>query len=197
MQHGALLVCTLALLVGGAAGGYYGALAASGAAPTSVAADAQPAAPARPVVEGRAGGPYAALPAAAPLGWSELLAPGSVLAPSARAKALAGKRVRMVGFMARMELPTPGAFYLVPRPIACDEAGAGTADLMPASVLVLSESASGKDVAFVPGALAVSGVLEVGNQAGDDGRVSAFRLRLDRTTSSAPVEPVAAANTPR
>jgi hypothetical protein len=181
--------------MGGAAGGYYGsrALSADGPARRSVdparalGADQEP--PHAPQVEASS-----SLPAAERLDWSELLEPGAVLAPSAKARALAGKRVRLVGFMARLELPTPGAFYLVPRPVACDEAGAGTADLMPSSVLVISESAAGQDIAFVPGALDVSGVLEVGNQAGADGRVSAFRLRLDRGDSSAPSEPAAARN---
>jgi len=131
------------------------------------------------------------LPPAPPLAWSDLLEPGASLAPSAKTRALAGQRVRLVGFMAEMELPIPGAFYLVPRPVECDEAGGGTADLMPTSVLVLSESARGQVVPHVSGALDVTGVLEVGNLPGPDGRTSALRLRLDHGSASADHAPAA------
>ncbi len=117
--------------------------------------------------------------AADPLDLLELLQPGTALAPSHKAVALAGKRVRMTGFMAQMELAPKGAFYLAPRPVSCDEAGNGTADLPPASVLVIVRSARGSEVPFMAGPLEVSGTLEVGNAADDEGRVSAFRLLLD------------------
>jgi hypothetical protein len=87
--------------------------------------------------------------------------------------------VRLVGFMAQLELPPRGAFYLVPRPVRCDESGAGTADLPPESVLVLSASSAGRVVPFLAGALELTGTLELGNQPDSEGRVSAFRLRLD------------------
>jgi hypothetical protein len=35
----------------------------------------------------------------------------------------------MVGFMAELELPLRGAFFLTPRPLHGDEAGGGTAEL--------------------------------------------------------------------
>jgi hypothetical protein len=195
MKHSALTVCAGALLIGGAAGGYYGARATAG--------DARPAAEASRDGAGAKAAEASALgestdlaPAestglapAESLAWSELLEPGAVLAPSAKATALAGQRVRLVGFMAEMEMPIPGAFYLVPQPVECDEAGGGTADLMPTSVLVISESARGQVVPHVPGALDVTGVLEVGNRAGPDGRMSAFRLRLDRGAASGPAAP--------
>lgn len=173
MKHAAVMVCSGALLLGGAAGGYHGARA-----------PAEPARPEHAPTRAPAEVAPAGVAPAEPLAWSDLLEPGAALVPSAKTRALAGKRVRLVGFMARMELPTPGAFYLVPQPIDCDEAGGGTADLMPASVLVLSESAQGQIVPHLPGALDVSGVLEVGNQPGPDGRMSAFRLRLDSGPSS-------------
>lgn len=108
-----------------------------------------------------------------------LIANGPRLAPSVRALALDGKRVRLVGYMARMEDPPRGGFYLVPRPLFCDESGGGTGDLPPASVLVQGAAADDTVVPFAPGALAVTGIFEVGNRAGADGRVSSFRLRLD------------------
>lgn len=86
--------------------------------------------------------------------------------------------------MVDMESPPSGGFYLAARPIRCDEAGAGTGDLSPETVLVIVTSARNKPVPFVSGPLEISGVLEVGNQTDKDGRVSAFRLRLDTAAAS-------------
>jgi hypothetical protein len=187
MKHSALMVCAGALLIGGAAGGYCGVRAMGGDAAPAVEAS-RDAAGAK-AVDPSALEESAGLSPAEPLAWSELLEPGAAFVPSAKTRALAGQRVRLVGFMAEMELPIPGAFYLVPQPVECDEAGGGTADLMPTSVLVISESARGQVVPHVPGALDVTGVLEVGNLPGPDGRMSAFRLRLDRGAASTPAVP--------
>ncbi len=102
------------------------------------------------------------------------------LQPSARLLALKDKRVRLVGFMAHMELPPRGAFYLTPRPIACDEAGGGTADLPPETVLVLVRSLARESVPFNSRALEVTGVLDLGPREEEDGRTSMIRLTLDR-----------------
>jgi hypothetical protein len=123
--------------------------------------------------------PAPELPAAPQLLFSEFFQPGGELKLTAKLQSLNGQRVHIVGYMAQMEIPPPGGFFLVPRPVRCDEAGGGTADLPLESVLVLSVAAAGQKVPFLPGQLDVSGVLEVGNLAGVDGRVSAFRLRLD------------------
>jgi hypothetical protein len=58
---------------------------------------------------------------------------GSQLRPSSRLVSLRGRRVRIAGYMARMEEPLEGAFYVCPRPVYCDESGGGTA-LMQAAV---------------------------------------------------------------
>ncbi len=84
--------------------------------------------------------------------------------PSAELLALAGKKVTLVGFMVLLDTPVLGGFYLSPYPAACDESGAGRGDVPPTSVLVLPKVAQGKQVAFVPGALEVTGILEVGNK---------------------------------
>jgi hypothetical protein len=120
-----------------------------------------------------------ALEPAVPLAFAELLDPGPALRPSAKALALDGKRVRIVGFMADMEEPMAGAFYLVPRPIKLDESGAGTGDLPLESLLVEVVQAEGRVLPHADGALEGTGVLEVGNRADDHGRSSNFRLRLD------------------
>ena len=125
-------------------------------------------------------GVTAAAPAAQSLRLAELFrSGGDTLVASDRTLALAGERVRLTGFMAQMELPPRGGFFVTPQPVHCDEAGGGTADLPLESVLVLSESAKGRAIPWIKGALEMTGILEVGNRADDDGRVSAFRLRLD------------------
>jgi hypothetical protein len=117
---------------------------------------------------------------ASPLEFRELFDPGPALEPSAKALALDGKRVRIIGFMAEMEEPIEGAFYLVPRPIRMDESGGGTGDLPLESVLVAIPGSEGKPLPHVGGPLEGTGVLEVGNRADEHGRVSNFRLRLDQ-----------------
>jgi hypothetical protein len=116
---------------------------------------------------------------ATPLALRELLDSGPKLRPSAKARALDGKRVRIAGFMAELEEPMAGAFYLVPRPLRLDESGGGTGDLPLESVLVIVPGSEGKPVPHVDGALEGTGVLEVGNRADPEGRVSNFRLHLD------------------
>lgn len=101
------------------------------------------------------------------------------LKPSTKLLGLQGKRVRMIGFMAQMEQPPPGVFYLCARPVYADESGGGTADLPPAHVRVIVRSAREQAVAFVRRPIEVTGILEVGNQAEPDGTVSAVRLVLD------------------
>jgi hypothetical protein len=120
-----------------------------------------------------------AQPPAQRLEFAEFFEPGAGLRPSQKLRSLAGQRVRLVGFMAQLELPPTGAFYLVPRPVRCDESGGGNADLPPESVLVVSASSAGRVVPFLAGALELTGTFELGNQPDSAGRVAAFRLRLD------------------
>lgn len=101
------------------------------------------------------------------------------LKPSAKLLGLNGKHVRITGFMAQMEEAPRGAFYLCPRPVFCDEAGGGTADLPPDAVRVIVRSAKGKEIAFTPQLLEATGILEVGNRTDENGVVSAVRLILD------------------
>ena len=116
---------------------------------------------------------------ATPLALRELLSPGPILRPSEKARSLNGRRVRIAGFMAAMEEPIEGGFYLVPRPISLDESGAGTGDLPLEAVLVLVSGSEGKVIQHLPGALEGTGILEVGNSSTSEGRISNFRLRLD------------------
>jgi hypothetical protein len=115
--------------------------------------------------------------------FSDLLAPGPRLAPSPKLVALAGRRVRLVGFMAELEDPPQGAFYLTARPVRCDEGGGGTGDLPPDAIRIIVRSASDQEIPFYPGAIEVSGVLDLGSAADDAGRPSSFRITLDRPTT--------------
>ncbi len=93
---------------------------------------------------------------------------------------LSGQRVKLVGFMAKMEVAPKGAFYLTPRPVSCDEEGGGTADLPPEAVFVVVRSSAGKEIPHSPRALEVTGLLDVGYRVGEDDRVTHIRLLLDR-----------------
>ncbi len=105
---------------------------------------------------------------------------GSGLKPSASLLALIGQRVKLVGFMAKMEAAPKGGFYLTPRPVSCDEEGGGTADLPPEAVFVRVRSSAGRDIPWSPRALEVTGLLDVGYHEEDDGRVTHIRLLLDQ-----------------
>jgi hypothetical protein len=99
---------------------------------------------------------------------------------SERLLALSGQRVKLVGFMAKMEVAPKGAFYLTPRPVSCDEEGGGTADLPPEAVYVVVRSSAGQEIPHTPRALQVTGLLELGYHVEEDERVTHIRLLLDR-----------------
>jgi len=91
-----------------------------------------------------------------------------------------GKHVRLVGYMAHMEAPPKGVFYLCPHPTFCDEEGAGTADLPPEAVRVIVRGAQHQDLPFSARPLIVTGVLQIGPKTEADGQVSSLRLVLDQ-----------------
>jgi hypothetical protein len=116
---------------------------------------------------------------------AELVETGpSGLALSGMARAHAGKRVRLVGYMARTEEPEMGGFWLAPRPVVCDEGGAGTGDLPAESVRVIVRSHPSEPPSHLDGPIAVTGTLEVGRVA-DGSHVSWLRLLLDEPVPSA------------
>lgn len=132
-----------------------------------------------------------ALPASPePLSFKEFFEPSArALQPTARLLGLRGKRVRLVGYMAQMDMPPKGGFYLCGSPVLATEAGGGTADLPPDAVLVVVRSAQGKALAHIPRPLEVTGVLELGFQAAEDGRASMIRVVLDPPAAGAPPSP--------
>jgi hypothetical protein len=111
------------------------------------------------------------------LGFDDLFERGSGLEPTARLLAARGQRVRVVGFMARMERPPTDGFYLTRRPLFCDEGGGGTADLPPDAIRVQVVGRP-TGVAFIPGPIAIIGVLQLGAKEHPDGAVSHVRILL-------------------
>ncbi len=122
----------------------------------------------------------AAAPAPVPLAFTEFFVPPPApLALSTKMQTLNGKRVKLQGYMVKMENPMAGAFYLTQHPTFCDEEGAGTADLPPACIRVVVRGAKDRPLGFVGRPLIVTGLLQVGAQTEADGQVSHFRLILD------------------
>ncbi len=95
-------------------------------------------------------------------------------------RGLAGKRVRILGFMVRQTRPSPGIAIVGPFAMATNEFEYGLADDFPPNV-VFVEVPRFADLAvpYTPGPLLLTGTLEIGRREESDGRVSLVRLRLD------------------
>jgi hypothetical protein len=118
-------------------------------------------------------------PDAARLSFERLFSPGPGPARfTPETRALAGRRVRIVGHMVRMELPPRAAFYLAARPVEADESGGGTADLPPSVIRVEVPWIAG-EVPWIEGPVDVVGKLELGRAEDEEGRVSWIRVVLD------------------
>lgn len=104
------------------------------------------------------------------------------LEPTADLLGLAGKRVRIAGFMVAEQEPLPGQFKLALLPVKLAEREDGPADDLPAATVFvhLSPANAQRFVKFNPGVLEVVGTLDVGPREEPDGRVSQVRLVLDQ-----------------
>lgn len=103
---------------------------------------------------------------------------GAHVAPEVAA--LDGQRVRVVGYMAKMEDYVPrGSLYLARAPIETEEGGGGTGDLPPGALRVEIPRLADEEIEWVPGPLEVTGVLQVGRAEDDAGRVSWLRVVVD------------------
>ncbi len=132
-----------------------------------------------------------------PLAFTEFFVPPPApLQLSSKTEALNGKRVKLQGYMVKMENPMAGAFFLTQHPTFCDEEGAGTADLPPACVRVVVRGAKNRTLGFVGRPLIVTGILQVGAQTEADGQVSHFRLILDGPEPAKTASPKQAHKTP-
>lgn len=91
-----------------------------------------------------------------------------------------GKKVQISGYMVQHELPTPGRFFLTPRPVQMSEYADGDADdLPPATLLVqLADEQQQWLVPHTRGRITVEGILHVGREESPQGRVTWVRLDL-------------------
>lgn len=167
------------------------ALALAGLAAGARADDehaAEPVEPPRLLAASSAAGP-------APAGVEELrfgelfkrpVGPGG-LEPTARLLALAGRPVRVIGYMAAAALPMAGRIVLAPMPVELGDEDEHLADdLPPQAVFVhLSGPAAERIVPNYHGLLALTGRLDIGPRDEPDGHVSTVRLLLDTDASRA------------
>jgi hypothetical protein len=113
------------------------------------------------------------------------------LAFSEKTRSLAGKRVRLSGFMVREPSPATGAFRFASLPITVENNGLCFADDVPPAVAHII-APPGKPMPWRPGRLTLSGTLELGPRLEADGRNSFVRVVLD-DASLAYLVPAAAA----
>jgi len=100
-------------------------------------------------------------------------------------KSLDGHQVRILGYMVKQEITTPGLFLLAPVPVKLEEDEMGLADDLPAGVVhVLSPVPPGSDSHHIPGPLVLTGTLRLGTREEADGRLSSVRLVLEWPVST-------------
>lgn len=99
--------------------------------------------------------------------------------------ALAGQKVRMVGYMVAQDADTPGQFILSPLPVEVGDEDESLSDDLPASsVFVHAAPASAqREIPHLRGLISVIGTFRLGAREEAGGRVSSFRLELDDSTS--------------
>ena len=108
------------------------------------------------------------------------------LEPAEKLLSLAGRQVRMLGYMARQETPTSEFFILSPLPVSLSDEDESLADDLPASVVFVHvDLPDDRPLPYSPGLLQVTGRLEIGAVEESDGHVSSIRLQLDRKSSQA------------
>jgi hypothetical protein len=97
---------------------------------------------------------------------------------SNKLRALAGKRVRLTGYMVRQCDPVAGGFLLSPVPMSLHPDEYGLADDLPATAVHVFIPEKHQIVPFQAGAMSVVGTVETGSREEADGRVSQVRLLL-------------------
>lgn len=99
---------------------------------------------------------------------------------SEKLRGLAGRRVRLVGYMVREQERAPGLYRLAAWPVVVETQGLCTNDdTPPNTAYVIVPNAGQQPSAWLPGRLVLTGVLEFGPRAERDGRNSFVRLLLD------------------
>lgn len=115
------------------------------------------------------------------------------LESSAKLLSLAGKPVRLVGYMASVELPMAGRLVLAPLPVALGDEDESLADDLPVTAVFvhLSATCAERVVPNLRGLVQFIGTLQLGAQDEPDGHVSSVRLLLDEAASLRLVNAVA------
>lgn len=112
------------------------------------------------------------------------------LVPGERLLALAGQRVRMVGYAARWRDAPPGMMIFSPLPVSLGGEDESFADDLPVTAVHvhLSGPAAQRVLPAFSGLIVLTGRLQLGRVAESDGRQSHVRLLLDEPTSNALVQ---------
>jgi hypothetical protein len=92
---------------------------------------------------------------------------------------LAGKKIRIMGYMAKADPALPDMFILSPVPVEMGDEDEKLVDDFPPNALFVHMSESQLAVPYTEGLMTLSGVLHVGNFSEPDGHVSTFQLELD------------------
>jgi hypothetical protein len=115
-------------------------------------------------------------------------------------RALAGRRVRLTGFMVREQERAPGIYRLAPWPVVVETQGLCNADDTPAAVAYIVTADAGprsSPAPWRPGRLVLTGTLEIGSRAEADGRNSFIRLVLAPASPVSPqAQPASASSAP-
>ena len=99
-------------------------------------------------------------------------------------RSLDGKRVQILGYMARQEQPVPGMFLFSAIPVRLNEEHYGLADDLPAATMfVFMPTQRDQVVRHAPGLMRLTGTLNIGNREEADGRISSVRLKLEAAPS--------------
>lgn len=99
-------------------------------------------------------------------------------------RSLEGRRIRILGYMARQTKPVDRCFLLAPVPLTLNEIEYGHADDLPATTVhVFTMEDAPAQTPHTPGPLLLTGKLSLGNRLEADGRTSVVRLFLDPPTS--------------
>ena len=92
---------------------------------------------------------------------------------------LAGKRVRLQGFMVRRATYTPGRCILTQAPTTLHEREMGLADDLPITATWVDMPGGRGGLGHIGGLIEITGVLSLGPRQESDGRVSHVRIAAD------------------
>ena len=97
---------------------------------------------------------------------------------SAKLLSLNNKPVRIVGYMAKQETPTPGLFIMTPLPVNMGDEDDKFADDMPANSIFVHLDNPDALVDYTPSLIHLTGQLSLGNVQEVDGRISYVHVHL-------------------